>query len=370
MYVGIADFISFFFLIVSGIIIVLFPFSRVKLAYTIFSCLNSLFLGLVILASYFPSHTKMLIVIAMIGSGLAKCVLTFPYIIVSQYFDPSTEAHILNIWYVLLTVGEAISFFLNRVLIYNLSLDWKTVFAMWLGLVIVVSLIQHATVAEVYTEEQEAEERTVSEKLKEIREFLGSFLRKPIHTLLALDYVLSVSMLYNNILWIAYFFQRVGFGSVSPLIAMVFSIMQIPGLFGMEFLIDRDCIQARYITVILLFLNALCYVAVITVDLIPENSTLFLILFGLAGLFLGGPVSRTAASESTEVVKDNSRQKYLFLNFENAVKNIFNAFCMLAIGVMMEHIDVRCFLYVQLAVSVVSLGVHSARRVLESREEG
>ena len=146
--------------------------------------------------------------------------------------------------------------------------------------------------------------------------------------------------------------------------------MQIPGLFGMEFLIDRDCIQARYITVILLFLNALCYVAVITVDLIPENSTLFLILFGLAGLFLGGPVSRTAASESTEVVKDNSRQKYLFLNFENAVKNIFNAFCMLAIGVMMEHIDVRCFLYVQLAVSVVSLGVHSARRVLESREEG
>ena len=173
--------------------------------------------------------------------------------------------------------------------------------------------------------------------------------------------------MYNNILWIAYFFRRVGFGSISPLIAMAFVIMQVPSSFGMEFLIDRHCIKARYITTIFLFFNALAYVAMIAVDLIPENSTLFLVFFGLAGLFLGGPVSRVAASESTEVVKDNSRHKYLFINFESAVKNAFNALCMLLIGVLMEHVDVRYFLYIQLIVSAIAFVVHLARRVLESK---
>ena len=55
----------------------------------------------------------------------------------------------------------------------------------------------------------------------------------------------------------------------------------------------------------------------VLMNLNPENATLFLMMFGLAGLFQGGPVSRTAASESTEVVKDNSRHKYLFINFES-----------------------------------------------------
>ena len=190
LYAGIIDFISFFFLIISGILIVLFPFKRVKLAYSIITVLNSLFLGLVILASFLPSHAKMLIVIGMIGSGLAKCVITFPYIIVSQYFDPSTEAHILNIWYALLTGGEAISYLLNHLMLDDLTLNWRTVFAMWLGLVILMSVIQHATVAEVHMEEEEAEGRPVAEKLNEIREFLGNFLQKPTHTLLAFDHAL------------------------------------------------------------------------------------------------------------------------------------------------------------------------------------
>ena len=81
--VGVADFISFFFLIISGILIVLFPFTRVKLSYTVITCLNGLFMGLIILTSYLPEYAKLLIIISMIGSGLAKCVLLFPYIIVS-----------------------------------------------------------------------------------------------------------------------------------------------------------------------------------------------------------------------------------------------------------------------------------------------
>ena len=69
------------------------------------------------------------------------------------------------------------------------------------------------------------------------------------------------------------------------------------------------------------------------------------------------------------MVRDNSRHKYLFINFENALKNAFNAICMLAIGVTMEHIDVRFFLYIDLVVAVGAFGVHLARRVLEGREE-
>ena len=248
------------------------------------------------------------------------------------------------------------------------KLSWQIVFAIWLGLMCLFTLIQQAAVQEVEIG-QEDDQRTTAEKLKEIKEFLVGFLKQPVHALLALDYMLEVSVIYNNPLWIAYFFRRVGFGSISPLIAMAFSIMTVPGLFGMEFLITHDCIKARYITVILLFLNALTYIAMVVVDLIPENSTLFLILFGLSGFFLGGPFSRTGASESTEVVRDNSRHKYIFLNFENALKNAFNTICLLVIGVTMEHIDVKFFLYIDLIVVVGAFGVHLARRVLEWREE-
>ena len=119
-----ADFLSFFFLIISGILIVLFPFKRVKFSFTILNCLNGLFLGLVIVVSWMPNYAKLLIVIGMIGSGLAKCVIMFPYILVSEYFDPSTEAHILNIWFALLGIGESMSFLLNRAMMDEWRLSW------------------------------------------------------------------------------------------------------------------------------------------------------------------------------------------------------------------------------------------------------
>ena len=93
-------------------------------------------------------------------------------------------------------------------------------------------MLQQIVVAEVYTE-QEEDGQTAIEKLKEIKEFLVVFLKKPVHALVAIDYTLEVSLLYNNALWIAYFFRRVGFGSVSPLIAMAFTIAQVLSLFGM-----------------------------------------------------------------------------------------------------------------------------------------
>ena len=132
----------------------------------------------------------------------------------------------------LLTGGEAVSFFLNRLLLDELKLSWEAVFAIWIGLLVLFTVIQQVTVEEVYTE-QEDDRRTVGEKLKEIRDFLGEFLQKPVHALLTVDYMLQVSIIYNNILWIAYFFRRVGFGSVSPLIAMAFTIAQVLSLFGM-----------------------------------------------------------------------------------------------------------------------------------------
>ena len=78
-----ADSLSFLFLLISGILIVLFPLKRVKLSFTILNCINGLFLTFVILASWMPSYAKLLIAIAMIGSGLAKCAIMFPYILVS-----------------------------------------------------------------------------------------------------------------------------------------------------------------------------------------------------------------------------------------------------------------------------------------------
>ena len=113
---------------------------------------------------------------------------------------------------------------------------------------------------------------------------------------MAVDYTLEASIAYNNGLWVTYFFEKLGFGSISPIITMLFLLMQVPGLFGMEFLITKEFIKARYITTVLLLLNAILYVWMIAVDLVPENSTFFLISFGLSGLFLGGPFSRTAAS--------------------------------------------------------------------------
>ena len=219
-----ADFLSFFFLIISGILIVLFPFKRIKLSYTVLSCLNGLFLGLTIVASWMPNYAKLLIVIGMIGSGLAKCVLMFPYILVSEYFDPSAEAHILNVWYALLVVGEGLSFFLNSIMLDEWRLSWQTVFAIWIGLMCANLILQQMAVGEVYTE-QEEDSRTVIEKLKEIKEFLASFLKKPTHALLALDYTLEASIVYNNALWVTYFFHKLDFGSISPLIAMGFLIM-------------------------------------------------------------------------------------------------------------------------------------------------
>ena len=168
-------------------------------------------------------------------------------------------------------------------------------FAIWIGIMCLVVILQQVLVEEVYTE-QEEDERTVIEKLKEIKDFLGVFLKKPVHALLAVDYTLEASIAYNNGLWVTYFFEKLGFGSISPIITMLFLLMQVPGLFGMEFLITKEFIKARYITTVLLLLNAILYVWMIAVDLVPENSTFFLISFGLSGLFLGGPFSRTAAS--------------------------------------------------------------------------
>ena len=119
-----ADFLSFFFLVISGILIVLFPLKQVKLSYTILNCLNGFFLTLLIFASWMPASAKLLIILGMIGSGLAKCALMFPYILVSEYFDPATEGSMLNIWYLLLVLGEALGFFFNRLMMDEWKLSW------------------------------------------------------------------------------------------------------------------------------------------------------------------------------------------------------------------------------------------------------
>ena len=85
----------------------------------------------------------------MMGSGLTRCGLMFPYILVSEYFDPSTEAHLLNIWYALLGIGEAAAFFLNHLMLDKWQLSWQTVFTIWISIVTLTTLLQQMTVEEV-----------------------------------------------------------------------------------------------------------------------------------------------------------------------------------------------------------------------------
>ena len=97
-----------------------------------------------------------------------------------------------------------------------------------------------------------------------------------------------------------------------------------------------------------------------------ENLGYFIVLYGMAAVFLISPFSRSASSEVTCRVNDD-RENYLVIN-SMVVREIVAALFFIFIGNMMELSTIN-FMYIFLGNVLLSIIIHVFRRVKEKCEE-
>lgn len=117
-----------------------------KKTYFLACCFQCLGLALVVVSSFFPSMTKLILVAGIIIMGAARCCYYFPYILLIEHINAEEKKATLNIWLGIYKFGNALGYLIMGLLMHRLGLSWKLSLMIWMLIFFISSLVLEALV--------------------------------------------------------------------------------------------------------------------------------------------------------------------------------------------------------------------------------
>ena len=129
---GIVDALSFLGRVFGSIYVLLFPSKTLKKDFAL-NCLYTVaFLSLITLLPLYPSYSKAILAISMLGSGFCRTYLTVPFIMYTENIDVEREKKMFSIWNALFYMGDVLAVLGSYLIMDVFHFKWQYSFCFFL----------------------------------------------------------------------------------------------------------------------------------------------------------------------------------------------------------------------------------------------
>ena len=205
---------------------ILVPPSRLNLAYFICGIFQTSSAFLMMMAYYFPSHSKLIFIIAMIIFGCSRAAVACPYMLLMQFFNEPEDSIYVNIWFGLIELGIGWGFLIETWLLDSLMLHWTVALVILFLIFLFTITLVFVVVPETHREEGSSLANEIVKNKRIIQEHYSKQLS---NSLLCFDFSMQENQQFSFLFWGQYYFMRLQFGFKATIISMSFPIATLLG---------------------------------------------------------------------------------------------------------------------------------------------
>ena len=150
------------------ICLIVFPFKKLKFTNFVLAIIHAIALLIMALAHLFPDWSKFLIVAGMAISGLVRGNISLIYTVSFENMRGRENPSLINIWSLLLIVGDAFGLLLGLLFLYGLNWNWAASLTIYNGLFLASSIMFYLLLEEV---EIPTENRSAADAIRDLKEY-------------------------------------------------------------------------------------------------------------------------------------------------------------------------------------------------------
>ena len=290
--------------------------------------------GLVAVGHYLPSFSVPLFHSGMFMFGIGRGVFTFPYIVLARTFDRPSDAFAVVLWLTLGLVGNNWGVFLETLMEDTLQWSWYAALSVFSLVKLLAAILARITVAEEYLPDGRREFCDYATSMASIIKVY--YKRRTSNSLNLLEYLFLSNQMLLLLYWPAYYFNQLGYGYASSTIVSVFPFCAALGILLCQPLFERLPAHSGVIAPILVGLSCLSFMGMLLLGKDGAEIPIYMVLLGLGAMFWVAPFQRSYSVELAGRTED-SREKYLVINFMLIVREVLTGISLAVVGILMEQ---------------------------------
>ena len=328
------DAVSFLGRFIGGIFSIFFPFESLKFAYTVQSIINSSILAIAFILMYEveTSLVKPILLISMLISGVMRSLSMVPIILLFNNSNPQEDKISLSVWNALFLLGDVVSLLLVNWLM-DLGIQENYAFLIFVGLNLLVSLLQYFSVDERHTLQNQNGLEYIQQTFRNCKAFFSL----PRNLLWFIE-TCSLMISYSNIImWAPYYFSKIGFESQTTLISIMYPLLNCVSAIIFSFGFDQCLGRVPIIIIFCFMMNIVLWILLLFIGHDKGELVFQIFCFGGIGFFFAAGRSWINGYENAAFTEGNPTLRRQVILLSNNVKQIGNFISLLVIGFLVEH---------------------------------
>ena len=217
---GIVDMISMFARLISSFYTLVITSKKINQIYFYSIVIQTGSMILLASSHFFQDISVILFVVGMFGFGLGRGVYSFPYLLLSQFFNQPEDICAVNVWFGLGNGGNLYAFLMYIWFTTSYGMHWTVIIIIVAIIYFCLTFLTYKFVPEV---EIQNEQVSVCEGIWANWAILKEHYRRQVsNVLFCIDFSFQENLLLIFLFWAPYYFMKEGFGEKAALIGICY----------------------------------------------------------------------------------------------------------------------------------------------------